>query len=157
MRILAIFSLTLLAGLTGCGSMTTAPPSELQYQEVNSVDLSSGEIFDKAQEWLALTFVDSKEVIETANRETGKIIGAGKVSISPTGIVSIPVRFTITIEAKEGRYRTTYTNYVAYYGTYRNQPTPVEDQRSAGQVNQRLAELDASLLKYLQDDDSDDW
>tara|TARA_R100000789_G_scaffold64671_2_gene61109 strand:- start:783 stop:1274 length:492 start_codon:yes stop_codon:yes gene_type:complete len=145
--------------LAGCGTMTAAPESDLTYQQVHEVELSQGEIFEKAQEWLAITFVDSKEVVEVASPDTGTIIGKGIVQISPTGIVGIPVRFTVRIDTKEGRYRSTYTNYVAYYGTARNQPVEVTDSRSAGQVNQRIGDLDADLLRYLETSSAtpDDW
>jgi hypothetical protein len=157
MKIPSVAILAALLVLSGCGAIAAVPASDLQHQGVHSIDLSSGEIFDKSQEWLALTFVDSKAVIESANRDTGKIIGAGATSISPMTMLNIPVRFTIIIEAKEGRYRTTYTNYVAYHGTYQNQPIPVQDQISADLINQKLVELDISLLEYLQGSDKDEW
>lgn len=143
--------------LTGCGSMTPAPESDLQYQQVHEVDLSQEEIFNKSQEWLAMTFVDSKEVIEVANADTGKIIGKGRAEIAPAG-VGVPVRMTIAVEAKPGRYRTTYSDYTGYYGQYRNQPYAISDARSVGQVREQLQVLDADLLEYLKNDSaSEDW
>ncbi len=145
--------------LAGCATMVSAPEEDLQYQKVHDVSLSQTEIFDKAQEWLAVTFVDSKEVVEVANRETGTIIGKGRVQISPTGIVAIPVRFTIKIDTKDGRYRTTYSNYVAYYGSARNTPVEITDAGSANQTNERIAGIDADLLSYLQTESAspEDW
>lgn len=136
--------------LSGCGTMTAAPESDLRYQHVHEVDFTEQEIFNRAQEWLAMRFVDSTEVIEVANQDTSTIIGKGRTSISPTGLVGVPVRFTIKIEAKPGRYRTTYSDYTGYYGEYRNKPYAIQDAVSAGQMTTEIMALDGDLLKYLQ-------
>ncbi|MCK2149486.1 DUF4468 domain-containing protein [Marinobacter alexandrii] len=153
------FIVAISAGLSACGTMVNAPQSDLQYQAVHEVQLSKSEIFNQTQEWFATAFADSKEVIEVANPDTGVIIGKGQTRISPTGLVSVPVRMTIKVEAKPNRYRTTYSNYTGYYGKYQNNPHPLADAASVGQVRDQIKILDARLLDYLQRDDpeSDDW
>lgn len=142
--------------LSGCASMTPAPPSMLSYQKAYDTKLSAKKVFDKSKDWLAMTFVDSSEVIESANEETRKIIGNGTVSIWNSGITVIPVRFSIVIEAKESRYRVTFDNYVAYWGQSRNQPAPVKYKSIAERTTAKVKKLAADLNAYLEDGSTDD-
>lgn len=146
------------AALVGCGTMTPAKQSDLRYQKVHQVDLPKSEIFSRTEEWFAKTFVDSKSVLEVVNEETGKIIGKGRTEISPTGLVGIPVRMTITVEVKPERYRITFDDYTGYYGDYRTNPSRLTDSRSVAQTNERIRDMDNGLLEYLKSTkSSDDW
>lgn len=149
------FAVLALVVLSGCAGLAEAPASELQYQQVREVDLTKDQIFDKTQEWLALTFVDSKEVIEVANRDTGKVIGQGSTDIVDMMVVT-PVTMTITVEAKPERYRLTFNNYTAYYD---GSPYGVSTAGAADAINEKARSLDRSLFDYLSSSSSgsDDW
>ena len=147
-------AVTILA-LAGCAGLSEAPASDLQYQKVREIDLTKDQIFDKTQEWFALAFVDSKAVIEVANRNTGKIIGKGSTDIVEMGVIT-PARMTISVEAKPQRYRVTYDNYTALY---KGSPYAVSTVGDANALTEKAKALDQSLYEYLSNGStkSDDW
>jgi hypothetical protein len=144
--------------LYGCALEPSVPEPPLFIQGTHDVvGRTKPQIHVAARNWLALTFQDAKQVIEVDDREAGRIIGRGAVEVSSIGIVS-PVRFTVMIESKDGRLRTTYQDF-EIRGSYTGQWAPV---RSDGmnnypeKVTARLKELDASLVKYVSSSASDD-
>ena len=150
-----LLAATAMLVLAGCAGMAQAPASDLQYQNVREVDLTKDQIFDKTQEWFARTFVDSKAVIEVANRNTGTIIGGASADIVDMMVLT-PVRMTISVEAKPQRYRVTYDNYAALY---EGSPYAVSTAGSASAITEKAKALDQSLYEYLNNDSakSDDW
>ena len=112
-------------------------------------------------EWMARTFFDNKEVIELKDKDNGKIIGKGITMFrGKIGWFSanIPCRFTLLVEAKDNKYRTTYNNFVGLYGENQTRPEPLEQQAYVDAVKEKLALIDDSLYKYLSKPKSNsDW
>ncbi len=96
---------------------------------------------------MAKTFLDSKAVIEIKDPENGKIVGKG-ITFVRSGIAMLDCRFTLTIDVKDGRYRTTYENFVftsAEHGDY-----PVKKKAMADRIKKEsLAPLDEGLATEM--------
>lgn len=143
--------------ISGCAHAQVVPPEELVLQEVHEITLSKDAIFARSLEWMAQAFVDSTQVIELRDKENGKIIGKG-VTVFYNGNVPTPCRFTMMIEAKDNKYRVTYSNFTGMWGAARNLPKPLYLQGHIEQVKASLRTLDANLYSYLsKEKNSKDW
>lgn len=147
--------------LAGCAEMmgNIVPPQERALEMVHEVPLKKDEIFNRSLEWMAKTFVDSKEVIELKDKESGKIIGKGIVTFTNMGMATIPCRYTLTIEAKDGKYRASFENLTAMWGSEGGgaNPQPLEYDSHINQVKPKLTALDADLNAFLLEKKKQDW
>lgn len=71
------FLLTL--GLIGCATAQLAPES-IRQKNYNKAILDKNKSFDKAIDWIAVNFDNSKKVVRVQDKERGKIILKGNVS-----------------------------------------------------------------------------
>ncbi len=85
----------------------------LQFQEVVQVDgASKDQLYSAALTWFGQTFGSGKEVLQTQDREGGTLVGRALFKYEPVifmgsnGIRGV-VRYTITLEFKDDRYRYT--------------------------------------------------
>ena len=144
-----------------CASVPVAPMEERSMQKVHDIDLTKNEIYDISLEWMARTFFDNKEVIEIKDKDNGKIIGKGITTFKgKIGWFSanIPCRFTLIVEAKDNKYRTTYNNLVGLYGENQTRPEPLEQKEYVDAVMAKLAVIDDGLYSYLKKSKSNtDW
>jgi hypothetical protein len=121
-------------------------------QKVHDIDLTKNEIYDTSLEWMAQTLSGAREVIELKDKDNGKIIGKGitsfrgKVGIGSTNVLC---RFTLTVEAKDNRYRTTYSNFVGLWGESYSRPEPLEQKEYLDAVKSKLTRIDDDLYNYL--------
>lgn len=147
--------------LASCASAPVAPIEDRSMQKVHDIDLTKDEIYDISLEWMARTFFDNKEVIELKDKDSGKIIGKGITAFKgKIGWFSanIPCRFTLTVEAKDHKYRTTYNNFVGLYGENQTRPEPLEQKEYVDAVKAKLALIDDGLYDYLKKAKSNtDW
>ena len=135
-----------------CASVPIAPIEDRSMQKVHDIDLTKNEIYDISLEWMARTFFDNKEVIEIKDKDNGKIIGKGITTFKgKIGWFSanIPCRFTLIVEAKDNKYRTTYNNLVGLYGENQTRPEPLEQKEYVDAVMAKLAVIDDGLYSYL--------
>lgn len=124
-RIAAVLSLAL--ALTGCAYTRTLPPAELAVQRVvEAPGLSKDQIMDKTKIWFARTFRQSmsgwvdqnsrRTVLQYENDEKGVMIGNGTILYPHSGFTlesyktGWEVRFTLEVDAKDGRARITFSN-----------------------------------------------
>lgn len=144
-----------------CGSMPVAPVEDLSLQRVHDMDLTRNEIYDLSLEWMAKTFFDTREVIELKDKENGKVIGKGLTSFrGKVGWFSadVPCRFTLIVEAKDNRYRTTYTNFVGLWGESQTRAEPLVQKKYVDAVKAKITLLDDDLYGYLMKSKSKtDW
>jgi len=144
-----------------CASAPIAPIEDRSMQKVHDIDLTKNEIYDMSLEWMARTFFDNKEVIEIKDKENGKIIGKGITTFKgKIGWFSanIPCRFTLIVEAKDNKYRTTYNNLVGLYGENQSRPEPLEQKEYVDAVKAKLAVIDDGLYRYLKKSKANtDW
>ena len=98
------------------------------------------------------TFLDPKEVIELGDKDDGKIIGKGIIMFrGKIGWFSadIPCRFTLILEAKDNKYKTTYGNFVGLWGESYSRPEPLEEKKYIDEVKAKLVLIDDDLYNYL--------
>ncbi len=137
--------------MSGCAMTKPAPvvsPEELTLQEVHEINLSKDAIFTKSLEWMAQAFAYSTQVIELQDKENGKIIGKGMTEFY-NGDMPTPCRFTMTIEAKDKKYRVTYSNFTGMWGYDRTLPRPLWHPTHLEQVKAKLKILDTNLYSHL--------
>ena len=158
-----LLSISIALFIIGCAAMTKVdlPKEDLMVQRVLEVELNQAEIYARSLEWMAKTFVDSKEVVEVKDRENGRIIGKGLTSFTNV-IVKIPCRYTITIEAKDGKARVTMENFVGLWGEHHNMPRPLPQMQSElkmlEEVKAKLNLLADDLYSHLKKSKTnDDW
>jgi len=79
---------------------------------VESPGLSQNAIYVAANSWMTTVFKNAHSVIDYADKGEGKIVGSfDKYVLSgPVGLSNTRLRTSMTIEAKDGRYRILFTN-----------------------------------------------
>lgn len=110
----AVLSLVFLL-LSGCAA-TGANTALLEYQEIIEFDseLDKSTLFNRTRLWLAEAFVDSKDVIELVDKDAGLLVGNGGMKYTFPLVPDMPGRFSLRIDIKDGKIRTTYSNFKLY-------------------------------------------
>ena len=75
------------------------------------------DIFDATKVWVAENFHSAKAVIEDANKDVGRLIGNGRIDYPcDKGCVLSGriINFTLRIDMKDGKFKTTFTNITLY-------------------------------------------
>jgi len=138
--------------LASCASTPIAPIEDRSMQIVHDIDLTKDEIYDISLEWMAKTLIDTRGVFELKNKDKDKIIGTGQtyyIQKSFWGPVNVPCRFTVMVEAKENKYKTTYNNFIGLLGKSNGRLKPVEEKEHIDFVKAKLAIIDDGLYDYL--------
>lgn len=145
----------LVVALCSCTSSRDLPPEQRQVQAVHAVDgLTRDVIYQRAAVWFAKSFHDSKAVMQVQEPASGTLIGKGVI---PGAFHRLGAHFdlgvTITVEAKDGRYRSTFDDYELI-----SQGTRREVYVDSGELDQALeacraldAELAAAVLAKAKD------
>jgi hypothetical protein len=113
--------------LVGCAGMQGRYVSDIE-EIINVPGFSKKQIFDELKIYIAENFNSAKAVLEYENKESGTIIGNGRLPY-PTnpGIQAAALRdwtipFTMRVDIKDARFRCTFTNisiaWPATYGAY---------------------------------------
>ena len=130
-------------------------PDQLEFQKIYDIkDVGATEIFDRTVEWLAKTFVDSREVIELKDRERGKIIGNGIVKFKDVVNIS-NCKYMVTIDIQKGRFRITFSNYL-WIGTSLGD-IALDKKYHVDQVNSSFLILSDDLYNYILNYSDDKW
>lgn len=152
---------------------------KVTYIEVIQVDsVTKDQLFERAKRWFVDTYKSSQDVIQLEDKENGEIIGKGVLSSSwqSTAISLQPVDIwhTVTIQAKDNRYRYIITDLQISYTVDATQYTqrtevdlPFEEWNVRRKANAKkyylvLDEQMQSIIKSIneamtKDVVSDDW
>lgn len=162
LRVLLLSALLAAGATAGCKS---APPPEPADQEdlfirqVSEIPgVSKQELFEGAKLWVASSFSSDLDVIQYANREQGTIIGKTSLPYGrPSkwgGADRFDFRFTVTVETKEGRIRTTFSEMalVGYHGFEGIRKDDMNEIRP-----QLLAAVDALVAMFKKEPQQDEW
>ncbi len=117
---------------------------KVTYTEVVQLDSSvtKSQIYTTAREWIATTFKSAKNVIQMDDKESGKIIAKGNLQL--VGIVMHSLlrngnsqcmghmNFTLSIQAKDGRYKYILTDFVRESVSTGYPPTAIENVMASG-------------------------
>ena len=176
MRIFALILCVLLSeGISF--AQTTLPidsvSGKIRYEKILTVDnVSKTVLFERANIWLAKEFVDSQEVIQYSNQETGKILGKGLVELNTIyngyeqsmGVT----RFTIEINTKDGKARIVFTDLTHAFTDGNPSPEDLRKEKSRPimksawsvikeQTDKDLKALISSFEKGVSEAVQDDW
>ncbi len=148
--------------LIGCKS---APPPEPAAQEdlfIRQVSelpgFSREELFEGAKMWISGSFSSDIDIIQYANRDQGTIIGKTSFPHSrPSkwgGPDRLDFRFTVTVETKDGRIRTTFSDMalVGFHGFDEILKPDMEAIRP-----QLMSAVDALVDLFQKEPPKDDW
>lgn len=70
------------------------------------------QIFNRSEEWIALTFNSGKSVIQLKNSETGRIIGRGVVAVQKNRMSAFEsYKYTMIIDSKDGKSKVRFYNF----------------------------------------------
>lgn len=132
---------------SGCATGPPLPPLEIvSIHEVPGK--TKQQICNAARDWVAITFKDSKAVVEVFDAEQGKLIGRGRISVATLSEV-MPTDFTFVVECKDGRARANYSQVQPYS---KGQPFPLVDApllTLRSQAEDQLKKIDIDLRTYL--------
>jgi hypothetical protein len=75
--------------------------------------VSKDELYLRAREWFARTFVSAQALIQMDDKAAGKIIGKGLSEDVRNGFIrtAYTIYYTVSITVKEGRYRYEITDF----------------------------------------------
>ena len=75
--------------------------------------IPKSKLFDKAKEWISLSYHDANSVIQNADKESGNIICKGNFA-TPIGLAmqNPNVSHTLIIDVKDGKIRVNFTDFV---------------------------------------------
>jgi len=88
--------------------------------------VAADELYARAHAWIATTYASAKDVIQLADKDTGRIIAKGSLPNSYMGAAAW-FDHTLTIEVKEGRFRYSLTDFAFDNGHW---SAPLEDERA---------------------------
>lgn len=144
---------TLAVAALASGCVATSPKTpqpEIEHVAVHEITgRTRAQLCTAARDWAALTFKDSKAVVEVFDPAEGKLIGKGRTRIAFMASM-FPVDFTLVVECKDGRGRSSFGQLVAYSSqgnAFRVADSPSEVFR--GNVAAEAKRLDAELVAYL--------
>lgn len=101
---------------TAAKPLRTPPMDEtgtkFQYQAVVEVDsVSAEELYARARAWVATAYKSAQDVIQMDDQDNLRMICKGNFPVYWNGDL-LPVWHTLTIEAKPGRYRYTFADFL---------------------------------------------
>jgi len=128
----------------------------ITYRGVVTQQGTQAELFQRAMAWITLYYKNTAEVIKSSDANSGTIEGNSKIKIHTpakdgSSMVAGIVNYNFTIEAKEGRYRYTFTRFSLKDASY----NPIEkwfDTKLPTWYPQRyehLKEVDADIVKTI--------
>ena len=116
MKLIKLCVLAVLIALSGCASMERVENAGKPIEFVLDVPgKTKDQLFSASKSWIAETFVSGKTVIDDADKDSGRIIAKGNIKKPCSGMQCIAesewiIGFTLRIDIKDGKLRTTYTN-----------------------------------------------
>ena len=146
------FLLIVMLLFVGCANAPWVPiPSDERQSEIiiENLNKNKDKLFDLTIEWIAKSFVDSKNVIEHKSKDDGLIIGMGYMNVS-AGIIIVNVGFSLTINVKDNRIRMKYENYSYSNGG----PIQKGDRFWFDNIYVSANNLSKSLEKYIINSDN---
>lgn len=143
--------LVVMVVISGCGRLVKVPENERILRQVVKVELSREEIYDRALEWCAKKLSRVKDDIVVKDREGGRIIarGTGKYSEYFNFLVDREFSYSVTIEAREGRYRVTFENFVVYYDERQLKSSDASFRFEIDKIRKKLEVLMGDLREYV--------
>ena len=116
---------------------------------------TADQIFTATRMWIAQNFESAKDVIEYESKDDGTLIGNGTIAYPCTGGFACRIRaqawrvaFTMKAEAKDGRFRLTFTNVRLQLPPYSNMGTNLPARDEAIEQREDMENVRAKLLEF---------
>lgn len=110
--------IVVMLGLVGCAGLDRAPDADKPIEFVLDVPgKTKDQLFSASKSWIAETFVSAKSVIDDADKDSGRIIAKGRIKhpcVKGFACGGKLIGFTLRIDTKDGKLRTTFTNPTVY-------------------------------------------
>lgn len=116
-------TVSMVFSISGCAAMQPLTEVDKTIETITEApNFTKDQIYIGSKVWIAENFKSAKSVIEYDNKEEGVIIGNGTTSYPCTGMECLQVgaatdwklQFTMRLDAKDGKFRTTFTNLSIY-------------------------------------------
>lgn len=133
---------------------------------------TADEVFRTSKVWIAENFRSGKAVIEYEDPASGTIIGNGSIAYPCDGgwtcrvrAESWRVKFTMKVEARDGRFRLTFSNVLMSYPPYNNMGVsrpgydePVASKADMDNIRAKLLAIGPEIVAGLKANHaSGDW
>jgi hypothetical protein len=108
--------ITILFSIIGCQSTPLTKVDKEIAKTYQVPNMNKKELFHSANMWMAKNYNSSQDVIQYSNEDSGTIIGKGIIPMpcdSSKRLLcggSILTEYTMTIEVKDNKFRTTFEN-----------------------------------------------
>lgn len=106
-------------------------PTPFQFELIDTVNADKNYIYVKAHEWISKTYGSAKTVIDMQDKEAGKLIGKAQATVkidyaSMYGplVHTDNVRYVISIDCKDGKYRCVISDFNHEGGGYGDSKYP---------------------------------
>ena len=126
-----VVPLALLGSIPFGGVMLAADGSPIGRDGVVQVEgATAAQLYARGKLWFAEAFIDSKNVLEVEDKETGVLVGKGTIPYEPnvfisSGVIRGHIGFTVKILVKDGRYKYTLTDFT-HTGSFSSIAGPVD-------------------------------
>ena len=119
------------------GFQAFAQDSAFVFEKRDTSKGTKTELFVKANTWVAKTFNDAKSVIQMSDKDAGKIIAKGAMSVSRKEpfIAEYLVKFTLTIDVKDNKYRCIFSDFILVDRTCMNSHNSYDYNFDGGKPN----------------------
>ncbi|MBL6448541.1 DUF4468 domain-containing protein [Fulvivirga sp. 29W222] len=162
MKIILAIIITVFPFITSAQDAITAENGLYTYQEVVEATGDAQELYGKAKEWFVNSYKDANAVIQLEDAEKRKLIGKGVINVVHT-MVGRDVYHTVTIEAKDGRYRYTIDHFIIDWITD-GRHTPLEkykgkpgSKKMFERVDEEVQDLIATLKTHMSASETVEW
>jgi hypothetical protein len=116
-------TVSIVVALSGCAAMQPVTEADKTIEAITELpNFTKDQIYVGSKVWIAENFKSAKSVIEYDSKDEGVIIGNGTTSYPCTGMECLQagaatdwkLQFTMRLDAKDGKFRTTFTNLSIY-------------------------------------------
>lgn len=154
-------------GLAACASAATPPQilprdattGRITFQAVVAAEgVSADDLYSRAKLWAATTYRSAKTVVDLEDRDAGRLMVKGRMTIPYAGLSSMDIRYQVLVEVKDGRFRYTLTDLeLVGTGGSPTASTPFESQfknalvgkKTLERVHIRCTEVIESLIEGM--------
>jgi hypothetical protein len=157
---LAMLAVMLSACATSGMVASQATQEQLNPTKVYDVPGAKKElIYDQSMRYIAENFRSSKAVLEYQDKSTGTIIGNGVIPYPCDGFDCVGkgqwrVRFTMKLEAKDDKFRASFSNLTLLFDL---SEVPVMAGNDAAVIDAKLMDIGNNLSAYIQKKPEENW
>ena len=137
---------------SSCSRVQRIEDGESVIRKVFKVELSKEEIFSRAQAWMTKKFTKENESIRINDKSKGKVVARGFYHYYEyfNLIVKRPFSFLMTVEARENRYRVSFSDFFIHYEERTNPSVHVKYKQQLDNIKGKVRKYNEDLLKFME-------